>query len=623
MPVDASVLEGHVVKEGVVKTLKPRVRKSSISYQSETITPEIAKQLLETIKTPPALDRKALGHYTAAMLAGGWLRNGQPIKIDTEGHVVDGFHRLKACVQANVPFRTLVARNIKTDILHTIDQHRRRNFTTVLKSRNIEHATDIHRTLGKLIRLENGVYKMLNLPITWERLDIVLDSNPEIIQASKIAHDTPVRLLPSQSQTTFMFMALKSGHEEQLREFIAKMDTDGRNIGFQDPVGVLMSTMSSLLENSKKGTIDPDVGLAIMIQAFNDHVTGAVPPRAYSWRPNYGKLKVYKDAQPTLKAIRNSKTPPNCGFPTMVGYPGLTDGLIDRADNYKNEMEVFRGRTAEMLISAATEEGDVDVYNVEVTPEIANQWLQKYNTVNRAIQKAHIQRIARDIKNGNWGLNAEPIAFHGNPLDPEAGPVRLLNGQHRLMGCVMAKTPLEIQISVNVPEEAYATYDNHAKRHKKVQEGDNRVVRSAGVLQWREDNGLNLNHKQRPTATELDQTIDRNPGLARWAAEVRRNDGKGRADEITTAAPMTYFLHRIHNENLELAHEFYEGMRTGANLVAGNPIIKLRDIAKSVRNTPDKLNRYDAVDLLLEYWEKFKKWKADTAESNAQTSFLD
>lgn len=622
MPIDASVLDGQTAAGNAAGASVAKVRKTSINYDTETITPEIAQKLLATVDNPPPEDKKALAHYEAAMRAGGWLQNGQAIKIDTNGKLIDGYHRLKACVNAGVPFRTLVARHVKADILHTIDQHRRRNFTTVLKARNIEHATEIHRSLGKLIRIENGVFKMLNLPITWERLDIVLESNPEIIEASKIAHDTPIRLLPSKAQTTFIFMALKAGHEDLLREFIAKMDTDGANISYNDPVGVLMTTLTSLIENSSSRSIDPDVALAITIQAFNDCISGEAPPRAYSWRPDFGKLKEHKDARPTMKAIRDAAAPPNCGLPTMIGYPGLADGRVDSADSYQNEMQIFRGKTAEMLISAAKMEGDVSVYHVEITPALAKEWLDNFNTVNRVIQKAHIERICRDIENGNWMLNAEPISFHGNPMDPEAGPVRLINGQHRLMACVMADTPIELAIAVNVPEEAFATYDNHTKRHKKVHEGDSRVVRSAAVLQWREDMGLSLNHKQRPTATELEQTMANHPHLARFAAEIRKADGKGRADEIATGAPLTYFLYRIHQENLPLAHEFYEGMRTGANLSNDNPIIKLRDIAQARRKGPNRLNRYDALDLLLEYWGKYKKWKAASEKALAQASFL-
>jgi hypothetical protein len=621
MPMDASVLEDQASEKNALNTRKAKVRKSSISYDTETITPEIAREMLATVQRPPAIDKKVVSHYAAAMKAGGWLSNGQAIKIDRNGQLIDGYHRLQACIEAGVPFRTLVARNIKADILHTIDQHRRRNFTTVLKARNIQHATDIHRTLGKLIRIENGVFKMLNLPVTWERLDIVLESNPEIIEAAKIAHDTPVRLLPSKAQTTFIFMALKSGHEELLREFIQKMDTDGRNISFSDPVGVLMSTLTSLIENSTSGSIDPDVALGIAIQAFNDCVTGEAPPRAYSWRPDYGDLKIYKDAKPSLKAIRES-APPNCGLPSMVSYPGLTDGLIDNSDSYKNEMQIFRGTTADMLIAAAKIEGDVSVYHVEITPAVAQNWLDNFNKVNRVIQKAHIQRISRDIASGNWMLNAEPISFHGNPLNPEDGPVRLINGQHRLLACVMADTPIELAISVNVPEAAFATYDNHTKRHKKAHEGDGRVVRSAAILQWRIDQGLSPRSPQRPTATEHEKTMEMHPGLTRWAAEIRRGDGGDRADQIALAAPMTFFLYRIHEENPQLARELYAGMRTGANLSADNPIIKLRDM-KRFRTGPNKLNRYDAVDMLFEHWEKFKKWKADKSKSEAQPRLID
>ena len=57
-----------------------------------------------------------------------------------------------------------------------------------------------------------------------------------------------------------------------------------------------------------------------------------------------------------------------------------------------------------------------------ITPEMANQILEK-NHINRRLRIDDVNAYARDILNGNWKENSDPITISksGN----------LLNGQHR------------------------------------------------------------------------------------------------------------------------------------------------------------------------------------------------
>ena len=165
------------------RTAIPAAKKisSGITYETRVITPEEARKLLDTVEHAPPLDKRAFNHYTSVMKKKGWLENGLPIILDKNGRLLAGYHRLSACIEADTPFTTMVARGANPNTLHTIDQHRRRTYTSVLEANGIANAGDVHRTLTKMIRIENGAFKIYDLPISWSRLDIVLDSNPEIV----------------------------------------------------------------------------------------------------------------------------------------------------------------------------------------------------------------------------------------------------------------------------------------------------------------------------------------------------------------------------------------------------------------------------------------------------------
>ena len=75
----------------------------------KTITPEQAQYILDNHnkgnRKPSQANVNALA---AEMIKGRWMLNGQGISFDVYGELNDGQHRLMACVQSDVPLKTLV-----------------------------------------------------------------------------------------------------------------------------------------------------------------------------------------------------------------------------------------------------------------------------------------------------------------------------------------------------------------------------------------------------------------------------------------------------------------------------------------------------------------------------------
>lgn len=65
----------------------------------ETITPELAADLLSRNMKNRPVSQQRVRKYMAAMVAGKWLLNGEAIKISIDGRLIDGQHRLKAIIQ--------------------------------------------------------------------------------------------------------------------------------------------------------------------------------------------------------------------------------------------------------------------------------------------------------------------------------------------------------------------------------------------------------------------------------------------------------------------------------------------------------------------------------------------
>jgi len=78
------------------------------------ITPAMAQAWLNHAKGQNFRRIRPLrvARYARDMAHGVWHLNGEPILLDCKGLVLDGQHRLAACVRAGVPFRTVVINGV-------------------------------------------------------------------------------------------------------------------------------------------------------------------------------------------------------------------------------------------------------------------------------------------------------------------------------------------------------------------------------------------------------------------------------------------------------------------------------------------------------------------------------
>lgn len=80
--------------------------------RAEVITPDVARAYLESNTRNRPVSVARVSEYAAAMRSGKWVLNGDSLRFDASGRLIDGQHRLQACVQAGVPFCTYVVRGI-------------------------------------------------------------------------------------------------------------------------------------------------------------------------------------------------------------------------------------------------------------------------------------------------------------------------------------------------------------------------------------------------------------------------------------------------------------------------------------------------------------------------------
>ena len=95
---------------------------SKETFQKELITPEMALEIL-TNKNPinRPIKKANLKRLTKAILDEEWLLTNQGISFDSDGNLLDGQHRLHACIEADTPIEILVGRNINKKAFNVVD----------------------------------------------------------------------------------------------------------------------------------------------------------------------------------------------------------------------------------------------------------------------------------------------------------------------------------------------------------------------------------------------------------------------------------------------------------------------------------------------------------------------
>lgn len=150
------------------------------------ITPAVAAVMLS--KNPANRPIKK-GHVEAMardMANGRWQTNGDAIRLNGDGSLIDGQHRLTACVEAGVPFETVVISGLPSNVRATIDGGAKRTHGDRLAMIGIANAN----TVASITRLVAGIAlnKGRDVRLTTQEADAILNANLGILDSASVCN---------------------------------------------------------------------------------------------------------------------------------------------------------------------------------------------------------------------------------------------------------------------------------------------------------------------------------------------------------------------------------------------------------------------------------------------------
>jgi hypothetical protein len=129
-----------------------------------TVTPTLAQELLLKNTKNRTLSRNVVNRYAGAMSAGLWGEGDSAICLDSTGALINGQHRLVACIETGVLMVATIITGMPPESFRFIDRQAKRTFAQELKLAGVSNSSlmaSVSRLLFTWRQARRGPYKLL------------------------------------------------------------------------------------------------------------------------------------------------------------------------------------------------------------------------------------------------------------------------------------------------------------------------------------------------------------------------------------------------------------------------------------------------------------------------------
>jgi len=223
-----------------------------------------------------------------------------------------------------------------------------------------------------------------------------------------------------------------------------------------------------------------------------------------------------------------------------------------------------------------------------------------------------VERLARDIREGRWQLNAQPIL-----IDSEG---HLGDGQHRCQAVLQAEMTVPVVVTFGIAPTAFATLDSGRSRTPadllslKGEKSTGNLTAALNLVSLEKRDAMKRNRwSEAATNPEREQLLQQHPEIR---ASVTRCE---KAKSVISVGVLAYVHWRGRQASEQAADDFVDSITTGANLAENNPAFVLREtLLRNKVNRNKKLQRPVIVAYTIKASNAFAKrepmrhlsWKA-------------
>jgi hypothetical protein len=259
-----------VAKRRIAEIAEP----ASVSLHE--ITPSVAADWIARNTRNRPVRQSIVARYAADMQAGRWRLNGETLVMSNMGTIIDGQHRLLACIKAGVAFRSFVASGVDEESFVTMDSGINRKFSDVV---NLLGYPDASRTAAvtrgwweyqKNGRLGVGGGGRGQAPTVQELQDTLLQNSDVFLAAVKGV--SKLRRMFGGGTVPYGVAWIACGLVDEIErdEFFARLE-DGQRLEEGDPIFALRRLLGQGLDRNNARLLQPNILLAFLFKAWNKY----------------------------------------------------------------------------------------------------------------------------------------------------------------------------------------------------------------------------------------------------------------------------------------------------------------------------------------------------------------
>lgn len=244
-----------------------------VKLSIEIITPETAALMLKANVNNRDKKREPIAK---AIKNGEWILNGATIVFSDEGELLDGQNRLYACIEANRPIVTVIARGIKKSAQISMDTGVKRQVVDFLKMKGVKDCNTIASIGTALMNadtygLQSAFYKRANRSTLKSIVDYIMDNLDNVkFLKSDINQMRKVFKGFSAGSMGVLFDRFYKASYEDAEYFISQLNEPCPSV---QPIGMLRDLLLKNASKKERKLSQRYLG-AVTIKAWNAYMLG-------------------------------------------------------------------------------------------------------------------------------------------------------------------------------------------------------------------------------------------------------------------------------------------------------------------------------------------------------------
>jgi hypothetical protein len=236
------------------------------------VDPATAESWLAKNPNNRNLRKPVVDSYARDMLAGNWMLNGETVKFDQSGKLIDGQHRLSAVVTADVTVPMVVVRGVDADVMDTVDVGAKRTYADALKLQGEDNTTTLAAVVRRAVMWQRGARTNTGaVRPTAREMNTFIDANPQIRTSAELAARLSTRTLLPASVIGLGHWLFSPLDPDDADWFLARA-ADGDGLPSNSPVAILRKRIVNMRVGG--GRVNETDALALVIYAWNAHRAG-------------------------------------------------------------------------------------------------------------------------------------------------------------------------------------------------------------------------------------------------------------------------------------------------------------------------------------------------------------